>query len=132
MIRDGLPVSRAAARMPFHVLLPTALPLGYQPSPAQAVQTPRVHALTVVYRRPAAELDGIGVRLYQSSGSRLPPPQSVSEEAVRVRGIAGRWSPDTHLLEWIEGGAYRSLTSPAFDLSTLLRVADSMRSTVNR
>jgi len=114
------------------VLLPSAVPSAYLPSPAQAVETPRVHALTVVYRRPAAELDGIGIRLYQSSGSALPPPQSVSEEAVQVRGVPGRWSPDAHLLEWVEHGVYRSLTSPAFDLSTLLRVADSMRAAVKR
>src|SRR5207248_572244 len=106
VIRDGLSVSSAASNMPFRVLLPTSLPSGYLSAPAQAVETPRMHAITVVYRRPAAELDGIGIRLYQSSASALPPAQSVSEEAIAVRGVVGRWSPDAHLLEWVQGGVY--------------------------
>ena len=42
--------------------------------------------------------------------------------------LVGRWSPGRHLLEWVDGGVYRSLSAPALDLPTLLRVARSLRS----
>src|SRR5206468_7261688 len=94
---------------------------------AQVIDTPHLRGVTIVYRRRAAELDGVGLRLYQALGATLPPPQSVSEQAVAVRGGIGRWSSEDHLLEWVEGGVYRSLSGPAFDLSTLLRLARSIR-----
>ena len=109
------------------MLVPHALPSGYRAAPAETSAIPRLHSITLVFRRPAAELDGVGIRIYESSATALPPPQSVSEESVHVRGVVGRWSPDAHLLEWVERGAYRSLTSPGIDLSTLLQVARSMR-----
>jgi hypothetical protein len=39
----------------------------------------------------------------------------------------GRWSPDDHLLEWVEGGVYRSLSGAAFDLTTIAQIAESLR-----
>jgi hypothetical protein len=127
VVRDGLSVREAVARVRFGVLVPQFVPEGYREAAAEVVDTPRIHGVTLVYRRPAAELDGVGLRLYEAVGETLPPPQSVSEEAVRLRGTVGRWSAESHLLEWVENGTYRSLSSPAFDLSTLLRVAESMR-----
>jgi hypothetical protein len=99
---------------------------------AETVDSPQVRGVTIVYRRSAAELGGIGLSLYQAVGEGLPPPQSVSEEAVTVAGVVGRWSAESHVLEWVDGGVYRSITSPAFDLTTLLRVANSLQTVGTR
>jgi hypothetical protein len=127
VVRDGLTPAQAVNEAAFPVLLPRWLPSGYRPAIAQLVKTPTVQGVTIVFRRAAAELDGVGVKLYQARGQVLPPPESGAEEAVLVRGVAGRWSPDDHLLEWVEGGVYRSLTAPGQGLSSLLRIAVSLR-----
>ncbi|MFN2544578.1 MAG: hypothetical protein ABR600_08430 [Actinomycetota bacterium] len=127
VIRSGLSVGDAVSRARFGVLLPRTLPPGYGPASAQAIDTPALRAVTLVYRRPAAELDGVGVRLYEAEGGSLPPPQSVAEEAVPVGDAIGRWSADDHVLEWVSRGIYVSLSSPAFDLSTMLRIARSVQ-----
>jgi hypothetical protein len=115
--------------MSFPVLTPTGLPRGYDAVSAQTVRTPNVEGLTVVFRRPAAELDGVGLELYQAEGQTLPPPTGAGQQEVRVRAVVGRWWPDGHRLEWLEGGIYRSLVGPSFDLTTMLGIADSLRPT---
>jgi hypothetical protein len=111
----------------FPLLVPTYLPTGYAPVAAQTARTDRSTGVTLVYRRPAAELDGVGLILYQADGQNLAPPSSPDEQAVTVGAVTGRWSPDQHLLEWLDQGVYRSLSGPAFDLSVLLKVAGSLR-----
>jgi hypothetical protein len=81
----------------------------------------------LAFRRPAAELDGFGLRLYQASGQSLPPPTGADQQVVMVGGQVGRWSPQDHLLEWMDGSIYRSLQGPEFDLGTLVHVAESLR-----
>jgi hypothetical protein len=135
--RDITP-QQAISRAGF-ALLPTWLPPGYRPVAAEWM-TGSVHggtvrplgppfeSVTIVFRRPAAELDGLGLRLYQVLPGSLPPPTGAGEEQVLVGGVVGRWSPDEHTLEWIDAGVYRSLTGAAFDLTTMLRVASSLGS----
>ncbi|HEY1332362.1 MAG TPA: hypothetical protein VGH10_12940 [Actinomycetota bacterium] len=127
VVVDGLTPAAAAGRMPFDVQLPVSLPAGYAAAAAQIVRTPAVHGVTIVYRRAAAELDGVGLQLYEASGQSLPPPMGVGVETVRVGGATARWSPDLHLLEWVQGGVYRSLNGPGFGLNDLVRIAASMR-----
>jgi hypothetical protein len=136
VVEQDLPPAVAVARAGFLVLVPGWLPAGYRAAAASVVSGPVVApalppapatGVTLVYRQPAAELDGVGIRLYEAAGQPLPPPTGAGEEQVRVRGSLGRWSPDDHTLEWVEGGAYRSLTGPSFDLTTMLRVAASLR-----
>jgi hypothetical protein len=111
----------------FVLLVPTYLPPGYTQVAAQTARTDRSTGVTIVYRRPAAELDGVGLILYQADGQTLAPPNSPDEEGVTVGAVTGRWSPDQHLLEWVDHGVYRSLSGPSFDLAVLLKVADSLR-----
>jgi hypothetical protein len=132
VVEDGLPVPVAMRRAGFEALVPSWLPPGYRPASAELVRTPRVRGVTVDYRRPAAELDGVGLLLYQAAGQGLSPPTSVDEQSVTVAGTSGRWSPSSHELEWVSGGIYRSLTGPALELTTLLRVAASMRGVGSR
>jgi len=126
VVEDGLTVRQAVRRARFPVLLPDRLPTGYRAAAAETVRTPDVEGLTVVFRRPGAELDGVGLRLYQAAGQSLPPPSSADERLVGVRGATGRWSPQEHQLEWVEAGVYRSLAGPSFDLGGMLRVAGSL------
>jgi hypothetical protein len=111
----------------FVLLAPRYLPPGYIQVAAQTARTDRSTGLTIVYRRPATELDGVGLILYQADGQTLAPPSSPDEEGVTVGAVTGRWSPDQHLLEWVDHGVYRSLSGPAFDLAVLLKVAGSLR-----
>jgi hypothetical protein len=124
---DGLSLQQAAARTPFPVLIPSYLPPGYRVGPAQIVRTKGAAGIMLAFRRPAAELDGFGLRLYQASGQSLPPPTGADQQVVMVGGQVGRWSPQDHLLEWMDGSIYRSLQGPEFDLGTLVHVAESLR-----
>ena len=136
VVEQDLAPADAVARAGFRVLVPGWLPDGYRAAAAETVSGPATGAggsagpatgVTLVFRRPAAELDGLGLRWYQAEGQPFPPPTGAGEEQVLVRGLVGRWSPEEHTLEWVEGGVYRSLTGPGFDLSTMLRVAAAMR-----
>jgi hypothetical protein len=124
---SGGVVEQGVDKPGFPLLVPTFLPPGYTQAAAQTARSHRSTGITLVYRRPAAELDGVGLILYQADGQTLAPPSSPDEQAVTVGAVTGRWSPEQHLLEWVDHGVYRSLSGPAFDLSVLLKVAASLR-----
>jgi hypothetical protein len=117
----------ALAGASFPVQEPTFLPRGYRPAAAETIATSVGTGVTIVYRRESAELDGVGLRFHQGMGQTLAPPTGEGQQVVDVQGVPGRWSPQDHLLEWMDGPLYRSLAGPAFDLDTLLRVARSLR-----
>lgn len=119
---DRVTVAEALESAPY-ALLPAELPPGYK----LAAATADARGATFLFRRVGAELDGGGIRLFQSAGVDLPPPMDPDVLAVRVRGLDGRYSPTRGELEWVERGAYRSLGGGALDLAGLLRVADSLR-----
>jgi hypothetical protein len=115
-------VAEALESAPY-ALLPAALPPGYE----LAAATADARGAAFLFRRTGAELDGGGIRLFQSAGADLPPPMDPDVLAVRFRGLDGRYSPTRGELEWVERGAYRSLGGGALDLAGLLRVAGSLR-----
>jgi hypothetical protein len=128
VVEIGLSPEEAVERAGFEVLLPSFLPPGYRAASAMTVETAGATGIAINYRRPAAELGGTGLRLYQSHGEALPPPTGADEQIVQVGGTMGRWSPEAHVLDWIdEHGVYRSLSGPGFDLTSLLEVATSLR-----
>jgi hypothetical protein len=122
MTREGV------ARADFALLAPTYLPPGYRKAAEQTETVGELTGVSVAYRRPGAELDGVGLVIYQAKGAVLPPPDSPDAESVRIRGVDGRWTPDEHLLEWVEAGVYRSIGGPSVDLDTAMRVAAGLRS----
>jgi hypothetical protein len=128
VVKVGLSPDEAIAELGLEVLVPTVLPPGYRAVAAATVRTSMSEGVTIVYRRRAAELGGDGLRLYQSTGETLPPPTAGDEQMVPIGGATGRWSPQAHTLDWVDAeGVYRSLAGPAFDLTTLLEVAASLR-----
>jgi hypothetical protein len=126
-VQERVEFDEAANAAPF-VLLPSALPQDYRPAAAFVLRDDRRREVTTYFRRPGAELDGIGIRLHQASGTTLPPPTDPGALAVRVRGATGRYSPSRGELEWMESGAYRSLSGMALNLGGLLAVARSLES----
>jgi hypothetical protein len=126
-VMEGLTLREAAARTPFAVLVPKYLPAGFRMAATETVRASGIAGVTLVFRRPAAELDGFGLHLYQASGQTLPPPTDADQQVVMVGRLTGRWSPQDHLLEWMDGVIYRSLQGPEFDLGTLVHVAESLR-----
>jgi hypothetical protein len=124
---SGGVVEQGIARAKFALQEPSFLPTGYRRVAVQTATSGKSTGVTFVYRRPAAELDGVGLVLYQASGQDLAPPNSPDELTVALGPNVGRWSPEDHLLEWIDGRVYRSITGPSFDLATIVRVALSLR-----
>jgi anti-sigma factor RsiW len=114
-------ISDARRAVP-EVLVPTPLPAGYRLWNVDAHGS----AVTIHYLRPGSELDGSGIRLYQSRDTGLPPPLDLEVLGVTVRGVDGRYSAERSELEWVENGVYRSLQAGAFDLARLLRIAASL------
>jgi hypothetical protein len=125
VIRQQVSLEQASLEAPY-LLLPRALPAGFRPWVAQVMrQGPRT-AVSVYFRRPGTELDGVGIVLHQAPNTPLPPPMDPDVFAVRVRGTLGRYSPVRGELEWVEDGVYRSLGGSALDLAELLGVARSL------
>jgi hypothetical protein len=118
---DRVTVSEALDAAPY-AMYPADLPAGYRPTAA----TDDGGGVTLLFRRDGAELDGGGIRLFQSARADLPPPMDPDVLAVRVRGLNGRYAPARGELEWVEDGVYRSLGGGALDLAGLLRVAESL------
>jgi hypothetical protein len=125
--RTGLSPEQVVASAGFPVQTPTDVPRGYGAVSAEIARVGSDRTLTLVYRRPAAELGGIGMVLTESSAGVLPPPQEAAVQAVAVGRTTARWSPQRHLLEWVDDGRYRSLSCLDLDLGTLVRVARSLR-----
>jgi hypothetical protein len=124
-LQERVTLEEAVRAAPF-VLLPRDLPDGYRPAAAFSLRTGDRREVTVYFRRPGSELDGVGIRLHQASDTGLPPPTDPGALAVRVRGTTGRYSPSRGELEWIEDGVYRSLSGTALDLGGLLATARSL------
>jgi hypothetical protein len=115
--------------LPGFALTPQYLPRGYVASDADAavIRGPgggRVSTL-LIYRSPEAEYDGLGIRITQKRGARLTP---TSEQVigVTVDGLAARWSVERGELEWMDGGVFRAVSAPSFDLATALAIARSL------
>jgi anti-sigma factor RsiW len=108
------------------LILPGSLP------PEYTLRTVHIHrgdagtAVAVYFRRPGAELDGVGIRLYQAPGQELAPPLDPDALQVDLDGGTARYTPSRGLLEWVAGSTYRSVTAPTLDLATLLTVAGSL------
>jgi hypothetical protein len=125
-VEEGLTADLAIDRAGFPVLVPASLPAGYATAGAEVVRSMGVVGVTIVFRRPAAELDGDGIVLYEAKGQGLPPATGADQAAVSLRGTIARWSAEEDRLEWIENGTYFSLGGSGLGLGTLLQVARSL------
>ncbi|HEV8683164.1 MAG TPA: hypothetical protein VGS09_10395 [Actinomycetota bacterium] len=125
VIREQVSLGQAALEAPY-LLLPRRLPAGFRPWVAQLSREGGRTSVTVYFRRPGTELDGMGIRLHQAPRTPLPPPMDPDVLAVEVRGTIGRYSPVRGELEWVERGIYYSLGGTALDLAGLLQVAASL------
>jgi hypothetical protein len=118
-------LSDARAAVP-ELTLPGNLPPGY------SLRTLHIHrgdagtAVAVYFRRPGAELDGVGIRIYQAPGQELAPPLDPDALLVPLDGATARFTPSRGLLEWVADGTYRSVTAPTLDVATLVAVAGSL------
>lgn len=64
-----------------------------------------------------------GFVLTQEPGATLTPPLEADVRGVEVRGVAGRYSPGTGELEWVEGGQVVSLRSATLSMDELVVLA---------
>jgi hypothetical protein len=126
LVERGLTPAEAMAAAGFPALVPSYLPPGIRAVAAEIERTEGSKGLTVVFRRPSADLEGDGIQIHQALGGALPPPSGADQLVVPIRGALGRWSPQAHLLEWVDHGTYRSVRAPGLDLGWILRVANSL------
>lgn len=116
---DALPFARSASRQ--------ALPPGYRESAAFISRSSHRSRLIMFYRRAQAEYDGFGIRITQAPGISSLPPSSEDLLNVKIGELRARWSAERSELEWIDGGVYRAVAVPAFDLSTAAQIASGLR-----
>ncbi len=128
-VLDGLTAAEALRRARFAVRMPPAgtLPRGYRAVGAELTTVGGVPTVSIAFRHAVAEPDGEGLRLTVAPAAALPPPTDPAEVEVAVGASAGRWSPDRHVLEWVDGGLFLSLSGPDFDLSSLVAIAASIQ-----
>lgn len=98
-------------------LRPPALE-GFAPASARLVDDTLVIAVT----GPGAR----GFVLTQAPDDQLTPPLEPDVRGVEVRGTAGRYTPSTGELEWVEAGRVVSLRSATLSLDELVAVAERL------
>ena len=59
-------------------------------------------------------------------GTQISPPQEDDYDAVRVRGHAGRYAPESGRLEWVEGGLVITLQGTGLTREELLAAAEGL------
>ena len=108
--------------------LPAYLPGGYRLTGASLSRLGHKTAtLTAYFRSAEADFDGFGVRVTESPSIRFVPPSAERLQAVSIDHTVGRWSQERGELEWIDGGIYRAVAAPSFDLRTVVRIAASLK-----
>lgn len=118
---------RAALAQHAFALEPSILPEGYRSAASLVTSTGRQRAtVTVYYRHPEIESEGMGIRIVQSSRVSFLPPSSEEFFDVEVDGVVGRWSPERGELEWISASVYRAVAVPSGDLATALSIAEGL------
>ncbi|HET6776270.1 MAG TPA: zf-HC2 domain-containing protein [Actinomycetota bacterium] len=127
-VTERVTLPRAAAEMPFSIMLPAsgALPTGYEVASAEIVRLHQDTALNVYFQQQDTDLGTGPIRLHEELATKLPPASSAAQSEVEVRGVIGRWTPDRNQLEWVEQGVYVSLDAGRLPLADLLAVAASL------
>ena len=129
---SGVIITRVDASRAFDKMRFTREPL-YLPSSYELANATRSRApdgtenLTLLYRRPQGEFEGIGIRIVQAAPVEFLTPSSEDFVEVRIGTIHGRWSIERGELEWIDGDVYRAVAVPAADLSTAVRIAKDLQ-----
>lgn len=113
----ALPVGRVADEVD-QALLPPDLD-GFAPATARLVAGGAVISVT----GPGAR----GFVLTQVPGKMLGPPLEPDVQGVEVRGTAGRYTPGSGELEWVEAGQVVSLRSATLSLDEIVAVAQRLR-----
>lgn len=111
-----VPLERVADRLD-GALLPPDLD-GFAPAAARLVDGGAAIAVT----GPGAR----GFVLTQVPGEALAPPLEPDVRGVEVRGTAGRYTPRTGELEWVEAGSVVSLRSATLSLDELVAIAERL------
>ena len=68
-----------------------------------------------------------GFELFEAPATVLTPPVDPDVRGVRVRGTAGRYSPEKGELEWLGDGLAITLRSGTLSLGELVRIAEELR-----
>jgi hypothetical protein len=105
---------------------PAWLPPGYERSSSYLAVSGNTETLTAIYRRHETELEDMGIRIVQKTGSAgtLLPPSSEGSIAL---SDGARWLPDEGRLEWISDGVFTSVSVPSRDLSVATRIAAALQ-----
>ena len=74
-----------------------------------------IEGVTLYLRQPDMDAAGEPLSLHIERDTGLPPPSSSAQSRIRFAGVEGRWTPNRSQLEWLDRGAYHSLSIVASD-----------------
>ncbi|HEX5950104.1 MAG TPA: zf-HC2 domain-containing protein [Actinomycetota bacterium] len=123
---ERVPLEQARSEAPFDLLLPQALPEGSTLASVELVRRDHTVAVALHFQDEEVAFGGGEIHLYVELAEELPTAPASRQEAVQVRGVEARYTPDAGRLEWMEGGLYVSLEAPGLALGDLIAVAESL------
>jgi hypothetical protein len=121
-------LEEARAEAPFELLLPRALPQGSAIASVELLRHDDTVGVAVYFQNEEIAFGGGEMHLHMELADELPAAPASRQEAVEVRGVGGRYTPDAGRLEWLEGGLYVSIEAPGLALRDLILVAESLGS----
>jgi hypothetical protein len=99
------------------------LPQGYVVTSAEIASAQgALVGVTFHLRQRDSDAAGAPLSMHVEPGSTLPPASGSDQLEVSIGSLAARWTAGSSLLEWNEGGTYRSLQGPV-DVGVLIAVA---------
>ena len=104
-----------------------AVPGVLVPSRLAGFSTPAIRVDGDVVTLAAAGPGDRGFELFEAPATVLTPPVDPDVQGVRVRGTAGRYSPEKGELEWLGDGLAITLRSGTLSLGELVRIAEELR-----
>ncbi len=124
-VAERVTLAEARRAVGFAIGVPPALPERFALASVELVRTGGVTGVTIYLRDADVDVGAGTIRLHLEPATSLPPAIATRPVGVDVAGVEGRWTAEPSMLEWIDGGVYRSLTGPGFELEELLRIATS-------
>ncbi|HEU4355940.1 MAG TPA: zf-HC2 domain-containing protein [Actinomycetota bacterium] len=119
-------LEEAQTQAPFPLLLPRTLPEGSALASVELLRHGNTVGVAVYFQDQEVALGGGEIHLHMELAEALPAATASRQEAVEVRGVEARYTPDAGRLEWLEDGLYISIEAPGLPLRELIGIADSL------
>lgn len=119
-------LEEAQAQAPFQLLMPRTLPEGSALASVELLRRGDTVGVAVYFQDEEVAFGGGEIHLHMELAKALPAATASRQEAVEVRGVEARYTPDAGRLEWLEGDLYVSVEAPGLPLRELIAIVDSL------